>query len=287
MRAMGEGIGQTIGDSLRNLTYRIGGEEMRERMRHLERHQNEYGVDPFGMNVDFATAAMAPLLWMYKHWFRVQTTGLEKVPQGRVLLVSNHSGQIPIDGAMIAVSMLTDADPPRAVRSMVEKWVPTLPYVSTFMARCGQVVGTPQNCIKLLRNDEAILVFPEGVRGLNKLFRQRYQLAEFGQGFMRLALETNAPIVPVAVVGAEEQAPALFDLKPVARLLKMPALPITPTLVPLPLPSRYHIYFGDPMRFTGRPDDDDAELERKVKQVRSAIQSMLNEGLKERKHVYW
>src|SRR5690606_32790879 len=143
------------------------------------------------------------------------------------------------------------------------------------------------NCIKLLESDEAILVFPEGVRGLNKLFSQRYQLAAFGQGFMRLALETNAPIVPVAVVGAEEQAPALFNLEPVARLLKMPALPITPTLLPLPLPSRYHVYFGDPMRFTGRPDDDDAELERKVKQVRAAIQSMLNEGIRERKHIYW
>src|SRR5690606_1709813 len=123
----------------------------------------------------------------------------------------------------------------------------TLPWVSTFMARCGQVVGTPQNCIKLLESEEAILVFPEGVRGLNKLYSQRYQLAAFGQGFMRLALETNAPIVPVAVVGAEEQAPAIFDLKPVARMLKMPALPITPTLLPVPLPARYHVYFGDPM----------------------------------------
>ena len=104
---------------------------------------------------------------------------------------------------------------------------------------------------------------------------------------MRLALETGAPIVPVAVVGAEEQAPALFDMKPLARLLKMPAVPVTPTLLPIPLPARYHIYFGDPMRFTGRPDDEDAELERKVNQVRAVIQSMLNEGVRARKRVYW
>ena len=284
---MDEPIGNMIQRSLRELTYRIGGGEVRERLEAVSSNRNEFGVDPFGMDVDYAISAIGPLLWLYKHYFRVQLTGLEKVPRGRVLLVSNHSGQIPLDAAMISVALLTEAQPPRVARSMVEKWVPTLPWVSTFMARCGQVVGTPQNCIKLLESEEAILVFPEGVRGLNKLFSQRYQLAAFGQGFMRLALETNAPIVPVAVVGAEEQAPAIFDLKPVARMLKMPALPITPTLLPVPLPARYHVYFGDPMRFTGRPDDDDAELERKVKQVRAAIQSMLNDGIRERKNIYW
>lgn len=284
---MASGIGREIQDRLKNLTYRIGGEEVKERLERLPLSQNEYGVDPFGMDLDYALAAIGPLLWMYRHYFRVQTTGLEKIPEGRVLLVSNHSGQIPIDGAMIGVALLTAAERPRAVRSMVEKWVPTLPYVSTFMARCGQVVGTPENCLRLLHKDEAILAFPEGIRGLNKLFRQRYQLSTFGHGFMRLALASNSPIVPVAVIGAEEQAPALFNLQPVAKLLKMPALPITPTVVPFPLPSRYHIYFGDPMRFTGRPNDDDAELEWKVKQVRASIQSLINEGLKERKHVYW
>lgn len=284
---MSEPIGERLQEGLRGLTYRIGGREVRDRLDRLVTHRNEFGVDPFGMNVDYAIAALGPLLWLYKHYFRVETTGIEKVPKGRVLLVSNHSGQLPLDGAMISVALLTEADPPRAARSMVEKWVPTLPWVSTFMARCGQVVGTPQNCIRLLQSEEAILVFPEGVRGLNKLFRQRYQLATFGQGFMRLALETNAPIVPVAVVGAEEQAPALFDLKPLARVLKMPAVPITPTVLPIPLPARYHIYFGDPMRFTGRPDDEDAELERKVNQVRAVIQSMLNEGVRTRKKVYW
>lgn len=280
-------IGGQLRERLKDLTFRITGDEVRERLDRLPRNQNEYGLDPFGMDLDYALSAIAPLLWLYKNYFRVQTTGLDNIPDGRVLLVSNHSGQIPLDGAMIGIALLTAAERPRAVRSMVEKWVPTLPYVSTFMARCGQVVGTPENCLRLLHDDEPILVFPEGIRGLNKLFRQRYQLSSFGQGFMRLALASNSPIVPVAVIGAEEQAPALFNLKPVAKLLKMPALPITPTLVPFPLPSRYHIYFGDPMRFTGRPDDDDAELEWKVKQVRASIQSMVNEGLKERKHVYW
>ena len=138
-------------------------------------------------------------------------TGSSSVPaEGRVLLVSNHSGQLPFDGAMIEIAFLIDRDPPRAVRALMDTWVPTLPFVSTFMARCGQVVGTPENCRRLLAADEALLVFPEGTRGLNKLFRERYKLQRFGHGFMRLALESGAPVVPVAVVGAEEQAPGLL-----------------------------------------------------------------------------
>lgn len=284
---MREAIGSHLQERLRQLTFQIGGEQARRKIETLTLHANEYGVDPFGMDLDYAVAAAGPLLWLYKHYFRVRTYGLEKVPQGRVLLVANHSGQLPVDGAMIAVAMLAEADPPRAIRSMLERWVPTLPFVSTFFARCGQVVGTPENCIRLLEKDEAILVFPEGTKGINKLFRDRYQLAPFGQGFMRLALATGAPIVPIAVIGAEEQAPALFDAKPLARLLKMPAFPITPTLLPIPLPARYHIYFGDPLTFEGRQDDDDAVLGRKVQQVRSTIQSMVNVGLKERKRIYW
>jgi 1-acyl-sn-glycerol-3-phosphate acyltransferase len=135
--------------------------------------------------------------------------------------------------------------------------------------------------------DEAILVFPEGVRGLNKPFRERYRLRRFGSGFVRLALESNAPIIPIGVVGAEEQAPALFDVKPLARLFAFPAFPITPTVLPFPLPSRYHIYFGEPMRFTGSPDDEDAELEAKAGEVQVAVRALIERGLAERKHVFW
>jgi len=104
---------------------------------------------------------------------------------------------------------------------------------------------------------------------------------------MRLALESGAPIVPVGVVGAEEQAPQLFDLKPLARLLAFPAFPITPTVLPFPLPTRYHIHFGQPLRFAGSPDDDDAVLDRKVAEVQAAVQALLDRGLAERKHVFW
>lgn len=285
-RPLGD-IGDTLRRQFQELTHRLGGEQLRKRLESLRIHTNEYGQDPFGMDLEYVEAALGPLLWLYKEYFRVKVQGIENVPEGRCLLVSNHSGQLPLDGAMIAVAMLLEADPPRAVRSMVERWVPTLPFVSTFFSRAGQVVGTPENCIRLLENDEAILVFPEGTRGLNKVFSKRYQLAEFGQGFMRLALATDTPIVPISVIGAEEQAPAIVNVKPLARLLRIPAVPITPTLLPIPLPSRYHITFGEPMRFEGRPNEEDSVMDRKVQEVRSTIQSMVNVGLKERKSVYF
>jgi 1-acyl-sn-glycerol-3-phosphate acyltransferase len=157
------------------------------------------------------------------------------------------------------------------------------------MARVGQIVGTPENCRRLLEAEEAILVFPEGVRGISKSFAERYRLGEFGLGFMRLALETNTPVVPIAVIGAEEQAPAV-NLKAVAKLLRMPALPVVPYppfIAPLPLPVKYRLYFGEPMTFTGDPDDDDEVLDEKVKIVRNTIQSMIHVGLREREHVFW
>ncbi len=261
--------------------------EVGERLSRLAAAQNEFGVDPFGLNLDFTVAAIAPLVWLYKHYFRVEVEGLDRVPEGRLLLIANHSGQLPFDGAMIGVALFLHTEPPRVVRSMVEKWVPSLPFVSTIFARAGQVVGTPENCRRLLAAGETILVFPEGVRGISKLYRDRYQLQEFGHGFMRLALETDTPIVPVAVVGAEEQAPAFFNVKPLADLFRMPAFPITPTILPLPLPAKYHLRFGEPMRFVGRPDDEEEDLERKVKAVKAELQGMIHAGVQARRHAYW
>jgi 1-acyl-sn-glycerol-3-phosphate acyltransferase len=281
-------LSDAIRARLREWTLALGGPGTRARLEKLTPPRNEYGVDPYGFDAEYMVAAVAPLLWLYRKYFRVQVHGIERVPsEGRVLLVSNHSGQLPFDGAMIEIAFLFDRDPPRAVRALMDTWVPTLPFVSTFMARCGQVVGTPENCRRLLAADEALLVFPEGTRGLNKLFKHRYQLQKFGPGFMRLALESGTPVVPIGVVGAEEQAPALFDLKPLARLLSFPSLPITPTLLPFPLPTRYHIHFGDPITFQGSPDEDDEQLERKVAEVEGAVRALIARGLAERRHVFW
>jgi 1-acyl-sn-glycerol-3-phosphate acyltransferase len=280
-------LGHLLKERLRAWTFQLAGAGSQGRIEKLTPPRNEYGVDPYGMDLEYVLAAVAPFVWLYRRYFRVELHGLENVPaDGRVLLVANHSGQLPLDAAMLAVALLIEKDPPRLARALVEKWVATLPFVSAFYARLGQVVGTPENCRRLLAADEALLVFPEGVRGLNKPFSERYRLQPFGHGFMRLALEAGAPIVPVGVIGAEEQSPALFDVKWLARLLSMPSFPITATLLPLPLPTRYRIHFGEPMRFTGSPDDEDSELERKVAEVQAAVQGLLHKGLAERTGIF-
>lgn len=281
-------LAAVLRERMRELTFELGGPGARERLGKLAPPRNEYGVDPYGLDVDFAMSAMAPFLWLYRKYFRVQVHGVERVPKaGRLLVVANHSGQLPFDAAMLGLSLLVELDPPRYARALVEKWVARLPFVSSFYARLGQVVGTPENCRRLLRAGEVILVFPEGVRGLNKPFSKRYRLQDFGLGFLRLALETGTPILPVGIVGAEEQAPNLGNLGSLARLLAMPALPLTPTPLALPLPTRYHLHFGEPMHLEGRADDEDAALEEKVEQVKAAVQALLDRGLRERKHVFW
>ncbi len=268
-------------------------DEVVERIEALKADLGGRATDDFGLDPDSIKVVAGAVQWLYRHYFRVEAHGIEHVPPGRVLLVSNHSGQIPLDGMMIASSMLFDARPPRAVRSMVERWVPTLPFVSTLFARVGQVLGTPENCRVLLNQGHAILVFPEGVRGINKTYDQAYRLQGFGNGFMRLALESKAPIVPVGVIGAEEQYPAVANLEALAKVLGIPAVPVTPffplagPLGLLPLPVKYRIWFGEPMRFEGEADEEDASIGAKVAQVRDAVDALLRRGLAERQHIFW
>jgi len=253
-------------------------------------HGNEFGYDPFGLSRDSLRTAAKVARWLYRSYFRARAVGIEHIPaSGRVLFVSNHSGQLPFDGLVIGAATFLEPPQPRLVRSMVEYFVPSVPFASYLFARWGQITGTPENCRRLLAAEEAVLVFPEGARGISKPFSKRYQLAEFGKGFMRLALEMQAPIVPVAVIGAEEQAPAV-NVKPLARLLRTPSFPVVPypPFLPLiPLPVKYRVYFGEPMRFTGDPDDDDDVLDEQVKTVKNRIQSMLHIGLREREHIFW
>lgn len=266
------------------------GSDVEARTRALTVRQNEYGFDPFGFHRDHLKLAVPVVRWLHRSYFRTEVHGIEHLPAaGRVLVIANHSGQLPYDGVVIGASMLLDADPPRMARSMIERYVPTLPFASFILSRWGQITGTPENCRRLLEDEEAILVFPEGARGISKPFSRRYQLEKFGLGFMRLALATGTPVVPVAVIGAEEQAPAV-NVKPIARLLGAPSFPVVPypPFVPLlPLPVKYRVYFGEPMTFAGDPDDDEEVLEELVRSVRNRIQSMIHIGLRGRRHVFW
>lgn len=257
----------------------------------LEHQLNEQGYDDWGFHPQTAKHgyAIGDLLYRY---FRTQTTGIENIPEGRVLLIANHSGQLPLDGMVIGTTCLLDGKPPRAIRAMVERMVPTLPFVNELFSRTGAVVGDPTNCRNLLGADNAILVFPEGAAGCGKLFKDRYHLAHFGRGFMRLALQTNTPIVPISVVGAEESIPSVMNLKRLAKLVGAPYVPIPPhfpllgMLAYLPLPSRFYIDFGEPMTFEGRDDAEDEIIDAKVATVSSTIQRMIDERLAIRPSVF-
>lgn len=277
--------------TLDELALGLVGPDFEERARAFARRYEQAGGDPFGLDPETAKYAILTCAFFHRVWFRSEVRGIEYVPPGRALLIANHSGQVPIDGAMIGASLFLDHDPPRMIRAMVEKWSQTLPFVSTFFSRVGQVVGVQENARRLLAMGELLLVFPEGTRGISKPFSRRYQLEEFGLGFMRLAIETDTPIVPVAVVGAEEQYVNLGNVKWAARAFGMPAFPLIPqVLVPggqLPLPTKYHISFGEPMRFRGDADEDDALLEEKVLIVKQTIQSMINRGIKQRKGLFF
>ncbi len=249
------------------------------------------GFDRWGFSPDEAKTYYSLAYWIYRY-FRPVIQGIEHVPAGRALIVGNHSGQLPFDGLVISIACLLEADPPRLLRQMVERWFPTLPFVNIALSRAGAVVGDPINCRNLLAAENAILVFPEGARGSGKTWDQRYKLVDFGRGFMRLALQTGAPIVPVAVIGGEESIPSVHNARGLARLIGMPYFPIPPhlpllgPLAYLPLPTRFHLRFGEPLSFDGPFDDEDEAIDRKVAQVADRVQALVDEGLAERASVF-
>jgi 1-acyl-sn-glycerol-3-phosphate acyltransferase len=267
-------------------------ERLREALEVLARRwQGEYREDEWGFDEDFAEAAYPFFAFLYEHWFRVEAVGVRNVPaHGRALVVANHAGSIfPFDAAMMTVALMKEHPLPRWPRFMLLDWAFELPFVSVAMRRLGAVPAEPHNAEALLRRDELVMAFPEGSKGPRKSFSERYRLQRFGRGgFVEVALRTGSPIVPVAVVGSEEIYPKLGELRPVARAVGAPFIPVTPTfpwLGPLglvPLPSRWRIEFCPPLDLSGYApaDADDRALVLDVaERVRDTIQEKLYENL--------
>jgi 1-acyl-sn-glycerol-3-phosphate acyltransferase len=254
---------------------------------------NEFGYDPYGLHPDSAQQTMLPAALLYRYYFRVDTFEIGNVPGGRVLLIANHAGQFAYDGMMLTVAMLLEAKPPRIARGMGEYFLFRLPWVGSTAARMGQMVGTPSNCTHMLENEQCVMVFPEGARGANKPFHKRYQLQRFGQGFMRLALSTDTPIVPVGIVGSEEQQPGFANLEDLGKSLNLPSLPITISSPWLglagpmfALPVKYRMYFGDPLYFEGDGDEEDDAIQQRVDVVKDAMSKLLDKGRAERTGIF-
>ena len=261
------------------------------------RMAGDYETDEFGLDYEFLDAVTPLLRFMYKYYWRVETSGMEHVPDsGRALLVMNHSGQLPFDGAMIFGAVYFEHPAQRLVRSLYANWFPTLPILSSAFEKIGQTLASEENGIRLLEQDELVGVFPEGYKGVSKLYKDRYQLARFGRGgFVSMALKAQAPIIPVSIVGAEETYISLHKSKTLARLTGFPFFPISlrfpwlGLLGVIPLPTKWYIDIGEPIPMDGHEPEaanDILLVSQLTDQVRNIVQGMVHERLAQRRSVF-
>ena len=262
-------------------------ESSRER---IEAFRSEIGAhDRFGLVLDSLSDTLPLLLALYRHYFRVESRGIENLPSaGPVVLAGNHAGLLPFDAAMVLTDCFLHTTPPRLPRGIVDRWVESVPWVRDFFAEIGQVIGTRKNFRDLLSDGECVLVFPEGIHGIRKPFRERYRLQAFHPGFVEEALRSGASIVPFAVIGSDDQAPLLYDVEPLARWLGIPVAPITPTfpwlglLGLLPLPVRYRIVYASPLPVGDAYGPEAARDPRIVAQLSEGVRERIQELLDSR-----
>lgn len=251
-------------------------EAVRDLVDRLELPFNSLGIDPYGISKKHLTVFFGVLGLLYRRYFRVKAVGIENVPpRGRAMLVGNHSGGYALDGAMVLTSMLLEMDPPRLAQGMAEKFINMLPVGSTWSSRCGQLTGLPEHAERLLMDDRLLMVFPEGARGTAKLFKERHSLVDFGTGFMRLALKTKSPIVPLGFAGGGEAVPTIMNSTTLGKLMGVPYVPITAYGIAAPLPAKLAVHFGKPLVFSGTGDEEDSVIIGYVDEVKARIAELL------------
>ena len=259
----------------------------------------DYEVDEFGFDPDLTEnvllGAFRPL---YERYFRVEARGLDRVPdKGGVLIVANHSGTLPLDAVMTQIALADHHPARRHLRMLAADVVFTMPFMGELARKAGHTLACSPDAERLLCAGEVVGVWPEGFKGIGKPFADRYRLQRFGRGgFVSAALRTGTPIIPTAIVGAEEIYPKIGDIKPLARLLGVPYVPVTPTfpwLGPLglvPLPSKWYIVFGEPIETSGYDPaaaDDPMLVFNLTDQVRESIQDTLYRVLLQRRSVFF
>ncbi len=255
-------------------------------------------MDEFGKVPDIETKFESFMTFLYEKYWRVDTTGLENIPnEGRTLIVSNHSGVLPFDGAMMATAIWKFHPARRYARFLIEDWFGQLPFATEFMNAVGQVRACQENAQRLLNQEQLVGVFPEGIKGMAKGFKNRYNVARFGRGgVVRLAIRTRSPVVPCAVVGAEEIYIVLGYANWLGKIVGLPLLPITPTfpwLGPLgviPMPTKWYIQFGEIIRYDKYDDSalkDNVIINRLNRQLRNTIQEMVDSALKKRRSLFF
>lgn len=251
----------------------------------------DYPVDDFGFDPELTERVLAPALRpLYRSWFRVDVSGLDRVPdKGAALLVGNHSGTVAMDGMMVQLALLDEHPARRHLRLLGADFIFRTPVLAEFARKSGATLACNPDAERMLDDGEVVGVFPEGFKGVGKRFADRYRLQRFGRGgFVAAAVRTGAPIIPVSIVGAEEIYPLIGDIKPLARLLGIPYFPVTPffpLLGPLgmvPLPSKWLIEFGEPVDAADIDPDDPAAVFGLADRVRETIQQTLHRLLLKR-----
>ena len=261
--------------------------EQRERIKQLSFADAGHGYDAFGMHRDFVGMGLVITAGLYESYFRVQSRGHEHLPaKGQAVVVANHSGTLPTDAAMLWTDIVRKSNPPRIARPVADHFVPMMPVIGTIFARGGMVGGSRGNARALLGAGEMVMIFPEGVPGISKHFKDRYHLSDWRVGHVELAIRHQAPVIPVGIVGPEEQMPQIGKLN--VRLLGAPFIPLT--LTPIPLPVRYHILYGPPIPIPDlyRPEqaDDPGAVREAAARTRAAVESRLEQGLAERPGIF-
>jgi 1-acyl-sn-glycerol-3-phosphate acyltransferase len=258
----------------------------------------EYETDEFGFDPDLTDHVLLPVLRpLFSRWFRVETHGVENVPTtGGALVVANHSGTVPVDALMATVALHDDHPAQRRFRLLGADLVFDLPAVGSLARKFGATLACSEDAERLLCGGELVGVFPEGFKGIGKPFRDRYTLQRFGRGgFVTAALRTGKPIIPCAIVGAEEIYPMIGNARTLARLLGLPYFPVTPTfpaLGPLglvPLPSKWLIAFGEPIEtasYGPAAAEDPMLVFNLTDQVRETIQQSIYQLLLQRGSVF-
>jgi 1-acyl-sn-glycerol-3-phosphate acyltransferase len=246
--------------------------------------------DPWGFNLKDALQTLEWVYPLYKHYFRVRVFGDEHIQDRPYLFISNHTGQIAFDAMLIGVALATEVKPPRVIRAMIERWMASLPFVAEFSAHSGSILGDRKNCQYLLEQGESILIFPEGVRGVSKNTKDFYQLQGFTTGFLKMALARNTPILPCAVIGAEEAYPFIYHPRKLAKSLGLPALPLSPFLLlgplgVLPLPSPVDIYFSRPLSLAPHltQQSSESEWQEEANRFAKIIKGLIEKGLAKRR----
>ncbi|MGH7723333.1 MAG: lysophospholipid acyltransferase family protein [Candidatus Dormibacteria bacterium] len=261
------------------------------------RRRGEIGVDDFGFDREWTETLLPLSAWVYRNWWRVRALGVENVPaQGRALLVANHAGVIPYDGAMVRTALLLEPAQPRHARALILNSLFSLPATSWLLRRTGNTLAHDVDAQRLLDRDELVLVFPEGVKGTGKPYADRYRLRRFGRGgFVEVALRTGSPIIPISIVGSEELHPNLAEIPAVARLLGLPYVPVTPTFPWLgaagliPLPSSWVIEFHPPLTLSAEDRDaatDPGRILAISDRARAVIQEGVYRNLQRRRSVF-